>query len=247
MLIAHRLADLPAEDGLELGEAQGVLNGHGKFVGSHVTHATPMRSVVKDSAQHSFGERRRNCVADLLVMFRSCYPGRMTTCSAESCNRDVRAKGMCLMHYKRDRYGWVGRDEVRPAKPVCEFCERPVLARGWCNRHYRQWQHHGDPQQSDRNRPGSTRVAEDGYLVLRGSSGTPVHRAIMNAQPGQVVHHVNGVKLDNQMDNLDLLDSQSQHKLAHASLESAAFELVRSGVIQYDFSTHTYFLRNDRS
>lgn len=67
------------------------------------------------------------------------------TCSIDGCPKDVRARGWCVMHWKR----WSAHGDplyVRP-QPRCavEGCESDAKARGWCGLHWKRWRAHGDP------------------------------------------------------------------------------------------------------
>lgn len=53
------------------------------------------------------------------------------------------------------------------------------------------------------------------------------------------VHHIDGDKLNNQMDNLVLLDGAS-HKGIHQSLQDIAYQLVQRGFIEFDHNTTSY-------
>lgn len=65
------------------------------------------------------------------------------------------------------------------------------------------------------------------------------HRRIMSEHLGrplerhEVVHHIDGNRLHNEISNLWLSDGSS-HAKAHASLEFLGFELVRKGLIVFD-------------
>lgn len=59
------------------------------------------------------------------------------TCSIEDCDRSAKARGWCMLHYKRWRStGTTDRD-----LPTCSLdgCDRPQRKHGRCEDHYRQW------------------------------------------------------------------------------------------------------------
>ena len=77
---------------------------------------------------------------------------------------------------------------------------------GWCSDHWREQLHFGP-------KPGvpARRLDRDGYAQIRvGSRWIPEHRAVMQDHigreltPGESVHHINGVRDDNRIDNLEL-------------------------------------------
>lgn len=52
-------------------------------------------------------------------------------------------------------------------------------------------------------------------------------------KPNEVIHHVNGIKTDNDLKNLHLC-TRSEHRKLHAQLEEIAFELFRKGAIVFE-------------
>lgn len=50
----------------------------------------------------------------------------------------------------------------------------------------------------------------------------------------EIVHHIDGDKLNNILTNLFVCDSISNHRLIHSSLENVAFQLVKLGFIVFN-------------
>lgn len=169
----------------------------------------------------------------------------MRLCEVEGCERKHAAKGLCLMHYKRLRNRGTTDEFVYPPKPTCHHCEREAIARGLCPKHWKQWRLTGDPLHADKRREGDTYLSR-GYPILRGRSAMPEHRAITAAQPGEVVHHIDGDRANNAVENLAVLASAAEHRKAHASLQRLAYQLIRLGVIGYDRESNTYYVVRER-
>ena len=153
--------------------------------------------------------------------------GEPPTCAVEGCDRSARARGYCNAHYKRWQTdgdpGEAAIQSYSPLPPACivDGCDRPPRTRGWCDMHRARWMRHGDVHHKGRNSPGDGRAAflnAHGYRMVsapghpnanqRGSIAE--HRLVMSEylgrplRPEEVVHHRNGVRTDNRIENLEL-------------------------------------------
>ena len=59
---------------------------------------------------------------------------------------------------------------------------------------------------------------------------------------GEQVHHIDGDKLNNSLDNLALCKNITEHRNLHCQLEEIAYELVKKGIIIFDRETNKYKL-----
>jgi hypothetical protein len=149
-------------------------------------------------------------------------------CSVEGCNRPVsynKAHGLCRNHWQNAyRHGLLpGR------KCSVDDCERNAVARGYCTKHYEQWSIHGDPLIRGKKANGEGCTA-NGYLLYTnpapdGPHYIREHVRIMEEHLGreldtdELVHHLNGDKLDNRIENLQII-SRSEHCTLHHSGEN---------------------------
>ena len=84
--------------------------------------------------------------------------------------------------------------------------------------------------------------------ISRYYNGKKIYEHIENAEKklgrkikkGEVVHHIDGNKRNNDMVNLLICKDKKEHRLLHAQLGRLAFELVRNGVIKYDNKSNKY-------
>lgn len=152
---------------------------------------------------------------------------RPERCSVEGCERQAKSRGWCHGHYQRwHRTGEV-EDEVpisrRRHHPVCSVpdCDRDTYAKALCNTHYRRLLNTGDVRPEDPIRI----VTGDGSLnhgywrisvpsadrwLTKGEYQIGEHRLVMARHLGrpleddEVVHHLNGDRTDNRLENLEL-------------------------------------------
>lgn len=79
----------------------------------------------------------------------------------------------------------------------------------------------------------------------------PEHRLVVEKNIGRQladserVHHINGDKKDNRLENLALCATASQHNSVHGSILSCCQQLIEDGIIAYDRGQHKYFVNPD--
>ncbi len=172
------------------------------------------------------------------------------TCTAPDCNEPVDAKGICHGHFQRlDRHGVLDLSPLRDGKELCkvEECERTAVTRGYCKAHYARVLKHGHPRADIPIRVADgTGHMSHGYRVINipkrlrhlsgGATKIAEHRFVMAEHLGRSlasdenVHHINGVRTDNRLENLELWStSQPSGKRIEDLVEYAQVILERYG------------------
>lgn len=152
----------------------------------------------------------------------------MKKCIINNCDKSSKAHGYCSAHYHRlIRYGnpLKGKDfRNRNPPDNCTIfgCNHKYAAKGLCYMHYQRQRSNGDPITTRRNPDGEGSI-KSGYHIYRvNKKMITTHRKIMEDHigrkllpfPQEVVHHIDGNKLNNHISNLQLM-SASEHMKLH--------------------------------
>lgn len=140
------------------------------------------------------------------------------TCTEPGCTALVNGGGLCIAHYTTAfRRGFRAFGTPKPC--VIEDCDRPVRSKGYCSSHYNKYRRWGTPTPPARPAPShKKREARSGYVLVKlpdnpmamTNGYVPEHRLVMAEHigrplmPYENVHHINGVRDDNRLENLEL-------------------------------------------
>lgn len=172
------------------------------------------------------------------------------TCSVPGCTQPADGRGLCHGHYQR----WQRTGEVQEEVPlgrrrqskICtvDDCHRTTQAKGFCGTHYKRAVKNGDVQADVPIRI----VTGEGWLshgywcvmvppelrhLTNGETQVGEHRLVMARHlgrplyPGEVVHHINGIRTDNRLENLELWSTTQPKGQRVADKVAFALELLR--------------------
>jgi HNH endonuclease len=136
-------------------------------------------------------------------------------CSVSGCGMPHKGHSFCQKHLQEKKRRELSVP-IRRERAACaiEGCLRAAHAAGYCVRHYSNFYRTGDALTSKRAPNGTGHICKThGYVIVYDKATKRQrgqHRLVMedflkrSLLPGESVHHINGIKTDNRLENLEL-------------------------------------------
>ena len=148
----------------------------------------------------------------------------MRKCRVPGCERKHYGNGLCSLHYQRKKRGYPIDAPIRtmrkaPSDGKCTHpgCEKPYEGNGYCAMHRARLRLGIDMDKpSQFAQIGETRPDSYGYIRVKVRTGKGAgnwmfeHRHVMERHlgrplyPDERIHHINGDRADNRLENLEL-------------------------------------------
>lgn len=105
-------------------------------------------------------------------------------------------------------------------------CHKKATRKGFCDKHYRRFLRYGDPTILKKRQKGSGNIHNGYKRIFVNNTIVSEHRYIMEQylkrklNSHEIIHHKNGNKLDNRIENLIIYNSHSEHIKHHKGSEN---------------------------